>query len=332
MKKIFYLIPALLLAGILFYACQENVNEPTQKSENMRLYALAGNPDVYQLYAGQDIDVGEIQVWNDDQNLYVKYVVDATDWCLTETHLAVAYSLDDIPQKNGNPIPGQFPYKGEHDCVTEVTYTIPLTDINPLWDCGDDLYIATHAVVQNQTSCLFETGTGIVYGMHRNTGDVYAIDVVNGTASFEFSSVAPPTGSAKPNGLAYDGVNQRMYYCTYQSSPTTLYFWDGTENVAGDLGAVQIADADFYNSKYYYITGPPASDDLYEVVFNADGTILSNTKIADIANGSHELTKHSLCNLPLDRKVYFMGTNLMHLVMLTFMRLILQMVIYQTRH
>jgi hypothetical protein len=110
MKKIFYLIPALLLAGILFYACQENVNEPTQKSENMRLYALAGNPDVYQLYAGQDIDVGEIQVWNDDQNLYVKYVVDATDWCLTETHLAVAYSLDDIPQKNGNPIPGQFPY------------------------------------------------------------------------------------------------------------------------------------------------------------------------------------------------------------------------------
>jgi hypothetical protein len=165
-----------------------------------------------------------------------------------------------------------------------------ITDINPLWDCGDDLYIATHAVVQNQTSCLFETGTGIVYGMHRNTGDVYAIDVVNGTASFEFSSVAPPTGSAKPNGLAYDGVNQRMYYCTYQSSPTTLYFWDGTENVAGDLGAVQIADADFYNSKYYYITGPPASDDLYEVVFNADGTILSNTKIADIANGSHGWT------------------------------------------
>lgn len=85
-----------------------------------------------------------------------------------------------------------------------------------------------------------------------------------------------------------------MYYCTYQNgtNPTTLYFWDNSENVAGSLGDVEIADADFYNGKYYYITGPPASDDLYEVVFNADGTILSNTKIGDIASNDHKWTFH----------------------------------------
>lgn len=107
-------------------------------------------PYVTGLIADQNLDVGDVSVWNDGENLYVKYVIDTeTDWCLTETHLRVADSVDSIPQKNGNPIPGKFDYKNEHDCVTEYTYTIPLGD----WDPA--LYIAAHAVVtQKDDTCM----------------------------------------------------------------------------------------------------------------------------------------------------------------------------------
>ena len=63
--------------------------------------------------------VGQVKVWNDSEYLYVKYVVDAPYWHLTDTHLAVATSLGGIPQKNGNPPPGQFPY---NETMTDPDY------------------------------------------------------------------------------------------------------------------------------------------------------------------------------------------------------------------
>jgi hypothetical protein len=92
------------------------------------------------------MDVGDVEVWNDGEYLYVKYVVTDEEWCLTETHLHVFLDniwYRDIPHKNGNPIPGRFAYKGRHDCVDGVTYTIPLA-----WDPGTEIFIAAHGVVQ----------------------------------------------------------------------------------------------------------------------------------------------------------------------------------------
>ena len=104
------------------------------------------DPAVITLYAGQDIDVGTVSVWNDDTTLYVKYETTG-DWVMTETHLAVAEELDDIPQtRKGNPIPGRFEYKMEHDpAVQAFTYAIPLGT----WESCDihDLVIAAHAKV-----------------------------------------------------------------------------------------------------------------------------------------------------------------------------------------
>lgn len=88
-------------------------------------------------------DVGDVLVWNDGDYLYVKYVVTDGDWCLTQTHLEVATAPKDIPQAKGNPIPGRFTYNGEHACVADFTYAIPLT-----WDPETDILIAAHGVVQ----------------------------------------------------------------------------------------------------------------------------------------------------------------------------------------
>ncbi len=49
----------------------------------------------------------------------------------------------------------------------------------------------------------------IIYGIQRSTGDIYSLDVANCSAEFLFSVVAPPTGTAKPNGLAYDEFSAR---------------------------------------------------------------------------------------------------------------------------
>lgn len=106
----------------------------------------AVDPFVTDLIAGQHTDVGDVLVWNDEENLYVKYLISEVGLCLDETHLHVATSLADIPQtKKGNPIPGQFAYQNDHiPCVDEYTYSIPLN-----WEPGTSLFLAAHAVVRS---------------------------------------------------------------------------------------------------------------------------------------------------------------------------------------
>lgn len=98
----------------------------------------SNNPFEVDLIAGQHIDAGVVQVWNDDTNLYIRIVGDG--WEIIDTHVAVEGSWMEIPQtKKGNPIPGKFPYKGE------LSYVIPLSEIN---SDGTGTHIAVHAVVR----------------------------------------------------------------------------------------------------------------------------------------------------------------------------------------
>jgi len=147
MKKLSYLIVLAVILSLVLTGCTllSNVGQVPVTEESGITYLTKHTEDapfVTTLFAGQDIPVGTVSVWNDTENLYVKYETTG-DWVMTQTHLAVADSADGIPQKNGNPIPGQFPYSTKHDpAVTEFTYTIPL--VNPI----TPLYIAAHAKVQ----------------------------------------------------------------------------------------------------------------------------------------------------------------------------------------
>jgi len=95
--------------------------------------------------AGQTTDGGRVTVWNDATNVYVKYAL-ATGWQLTESHLAVALSIDGIPtNKAGNPVVGQFPYGGTHGAGTvEYTWTVPLAEIGA--QANGELLLAAHGV------------------------------------------------------------------------------------------------------------------------------------------------------------------------------------------
>ncbi len=98
-------------------------------------FAITSSAMDVTLYAGQTINVGNLNVVVSGGNLVVTYAIDAP-WVLVETHLYVGTSP---PAKSA---PGQFPY-GPGGAV----YTISLTELNA--ELGDILYIAAHAVVTN---------------------------------------------------------------------------------------------------------------------------------------------------------------------------------------
>jgi len=147
MKKLYYLIILTVILGLVLTGCTflSNIGQTPTSGQSGVAYLTKGietNPDVFTLYAGQHIDVGTVSVWDDCENLYVKYETTG-DWVMTETHLHVANKWQLIPHtKKGNPIPGQFDYNGEHAYETVVLYEIPL-DLEP----EIKLCIAAHAKV-----------------------------------------------------------------------------------------------------------------------------------------------------------------------------------------
>jgi len=301
MKKLIYLIVLALILGLVLTGCLlSNVGQVPATEQGGITYLPKGTeavPEGFPLFAGQDMLVGEVLVWDDGETLCVKYQLSDTaleeGWLLYETHLAVATSLEGIPtNKSGNPQVGKFPYGNDElgGVAEDGPYCIPFGDeegeLNV--ECGDELVIAAHAVIEKHEGC---NEIGDVYGIERYSGEVYGVDVLTGETALIFTTVAPPKTNIGPNGLAYDGANRRFYYCDYQST-STLYFWDGTQELVAGLLPGNIAAADFDDGKYYFITGPPASDNLYEVTFNADGTIAggNTTPIADIAGNEHGWT------------------------------------------
>ena len=110
------------------------------------------------LIAGQYIPVGTVVVENDEQHLYVTYQTDG-NWLITETHLDIATSPEDLKQTSkGNPIPGRFAYKSEHQPgVDTVTHTIDLA----AWPPGTQLYLAAHCVVVSDAGSETAWGEGL---------------------------------------------------------------------------------------------------------------------------------------------------------------------------
>jgi hypothetical protein len=121
---------------------------------------------VYPLYAGQTYYAGDLLVWDDGDNLYVKYVASGEDdgygakegYCggnwtgLTEYHLQVVDEFDDFnayrvynkkKMEYGAPIPGSFDdiWEGEKVAETDPPIAVDISDLN------DPIVIAAHAVM-----------------------------------------------------------------------------------------------------------------------------------------------------------------------------------------
>ena len=105
-------------------------------------------PTVQNIMAGQNYLAGNVTVGNDSDNLYVTYQA-AANWYFDELHLFVG-NYQDIVLKNGNPAPGQFPYKISFNSNTQMyTFVIPLTQITNIDGC---FTVAAHASMRKKNS------------------------------------------------------------------------------------------------------------------------------------------------------------------------------------
>lgn len=105
-----------------------------------------GGTDVGDVTVSDSASVGTDGTVN--VNLTIKFSAE-DPWLLAETHLAVAESLDDIPQSGGrNPKPGKFEYKWEAETTNDVvsSYEYPAITLEGL-EPGATVYIAAHAAV-----------------------------------------------------------------------------------------------------------------------------------------------------------------------------------------
>lgn len=108
-------------------------------------WAQCGSPAQATLFGGQTIDTGNVFISNDATTVTVTYQTN-DPWVISAVHLAVADSLDGIPQNaNNNPRPGHFPINTTYNPpVTLVTFTIPVDNLS----AGETLFIGAQAEVQ----------------------------------------------------------------------------------------------------------------------------------------------------------------------------------------
>lgn len=150
MKSILKLTLVLLVFTLLLIGCT-NKDITAPKGSNV-LKASASNPDIYPIWAGQNINAGTMAIWNDSINIFVQFnLVDG--WLLEQTHVQLDTDLteDEWIHASGTPIPGQFDYIMDFNpMVATYTQVIPLSAY--MYEYGDTIIIAAHASVKKYDS------------------------------------------------------------------------------------------------------------------------------------------------------------------------------------
>jgi hypothetical protein len=134
------LLPLLVLATALPLVAAANTNETW--------YTAYTNA----LVAGKHVDVGNIYIWSTASGIGIKIEL-AAGFELVETHIHVAGAPSAIPQKNGNPIPGQFMDGVVHGAG--VTLYCQTFDVEEM----ESIVIAIHAVVRGTGDCELDEET-----------------------------------------------------------------------------------------------------------------------------------------------------------------------------
>jgi hypothetical protein len=158
--KTVVVIAAILLVGLVIISCKKDVSTSPSSTPHLK-YDCA--PSTYILWAGQNINAGNLVVWNDYTTLYIEYQITNPDPSLglNELHLWAGKDITQCPHnKNGNPKIGQFPYYANattskplgNPYLTDPLYyqiTIPLETLSAT--CNDVIYIAAHGKAAVET-------------------------------------------------------------------------------------------------------------------------------------------------------------------------------------
>lgn len=202
----------------------------------------------FELLTGRDLKpVGEVLVKEgEDGKVCVKLVLDdeaiAEGWRIKEAHVDIASDALDIPQKNGNPIPGQFQeHRYFDDPGVSETEWICLE-----WDGGFPAIIAAHAAIQRK-ECL----TIAEAGSEKIISDTSTIVTVGNLGTEPHAAVAasPAPAYAANTWTAATGSNG-------WSTPSPLWIWESDPETLPRDGAIVTFE------KIFNIPGAPANSEL----------------------------------------------------------------------
>lgn len=316
MKKYSYLIVIVLIFGLVLTGCSllSNIGQAPATDQSGITYLTKGGPTVddaepFPLFAGQDMFVGNVLVWNDDTQLCVKYQLSpeaiAKGWLIYETHVDAATTLGGIPQKNGNPPPGKLRY-GDDELPGEEEagpYCIPFEDIIGFTEgldlCDAVIVIAAHAVIEKTECeivveagsdfCVSDTDTMVVAG--NVGGAVYPKNAVLAHKPGDAGSPYPPvwdTNLTRAFDVAAEWIWESYYVVNPVLGDVVTFEMEfevpgipagGTLYVAADNGfAVYLNDVPL---GYYNLSGYPPLADLKQS--NVNTTDWWNVQQYDLA-------------------------------------------------
>jgi hypothetical protein len=224
MKKLLFLVVAVLAIGLVFAGCSKiaNITAPGNTTGEEFPSLIKGSeiePEEIDLLAGQNTMVGKILVWNDniDEKLCIEYQLNEASlvegWLIYETHLVVTSSLNEIAQtEKGNPIPGQFPY-GDDDLEGLPSYKECFSFDELGIEAGDEVVIAAHAVVQKWDE-------GVLLDDETVWGDGTRFNE-NGNWATYFYYIVDPYANIPPEWLGEPQYNPEVIFTLEQ---TNVYF------------------------------------------------------------------------------------------------------------
>jgi hypothetical protein len=264
-------IPLTLMVTLLAACLAE---EPTRVDVGGRSAAVMGDvcgEQTVTFFAGQTIDAGTVTISHDADTLYIAIAL-ADGWTMSESHVAVGDSPDDIPHSRGGPVPGRFPFKRDYDpAVSSDVYALSLAELG--YDLGPgtcvprDLVVAVHAALRgprgNETAwsdgsafpgrnwatfttyaltCCEDGGCTLTQGYWKNHTDVWPTDGALCGQSWLESLNTPPAGGNAWFTLAHQWIAATLNRAAGASAPPEVL--DALDEAEALLLGCAIAVAD----------------------------------------------------------------------------------------
>lgn len=145
----------LTIVSLFIVSCSDE--KLIDENKNQARYAC--EPQVVDINAGQHILSGNVTIGNNADFLYVTYNANES-WNFKELHLYVG-PLSGVPTRNGNPIPGRFPYKVSFNTLNQ-SYTFEIPMSNVVRDQNGCFVVAAHSamVKTNAGGSIIQSETG----------------------------------------------------------------------------------------------------------------------------------------------------------------------------
>ena len=156
MKKGFAKLLLALCAGALLWSCS-NEQVTAIDEEQAATTRYCNQTDVVDFIAGQNLDVGDIIITQDNDFLTIKIDMSG-GWKLDEYHIYVGVESEIPLNKKGNPRIGHFPYSEYLGGWGAYTIHIPISEIGFI-----PIIISVHGVVSKSNNEETAWGQGIPF-------------------------------------------------------------------------------------------------------------------------------------------------------------------------